>query len=514
VSEWTSGYVADIDYTYGYYQELNPLRAQIALLHAGIRYPSFENACELGFGQGLSTNFHAASTNTNWWGTDFNPAQAGFARDMATAAESNAQLFDEDFTTFCSRKDLPEFDFIGLHGIWSWISDENRRVIVDFVRRKLRVGGVLYVSYNTLPGWASFAPIRQLMTQHADVIGSEGRGIVSKIDGAVEFAKSLLDTNPLYKRANPNVEDRLKKIESMSRHYLAHEYFNKDWHPMHFATVTNWLNPAKVDFACSAHLLDHFDNVNLQSEQREFVKNIPDRMLRESVRDFMVNQQFRRDFWVKGLRRIPQLERMESLASLEILLITDPSDVSLTVNSGQGEANMSEKVYLPVLDAMSNQDIVTIGSLQSSLKKQNSIFSLATVVEAVMVLISIGHVVPIQDNRITNTVKTKAKKINSHILKKTRSSAEIGYMLSPVTGGGISVERFQQLFISAIESGAKDASAIAQAAWYTLSLSGQKLIKDGSPLETEQENLTELETKATEFLEKRLPLLRTLKITK
>jgi len=44
---------------------------------------------------------------------------------------------------------LPDFDYIGLHGIWSWISDENRQVIVDFIRKKLKVGGVLYISYNT-----------------------------------------------------------------------------------------------------------------------------------------------------------------------------------------------------------------------------------------------------------------------------------------------------------------------------------------------------------------------------
>jgi hypothetical protein len=27
MAEWTGGYVADIGYTYGYYGELNPLRA-------------------------------------------------------------------------------------------------------------------------------------------------------------------------------------------------------------------------------------------------------------------------------------------------------------------------------------------------------------------------------------------------------------------------------------------------------------------------------------------------------
>ncbi len=79
MTNWTEGYVADINYTYGYYSELNPTRARLALLNKGIEPPQIETACELGFGQGLSVNIHAAASPVEWWGTDFNPAQAGFA---------------------------------------------------------------------------------------------------------------------------------------------------------------------------------------------------------------------------------------------------------------------------------------------------------------------------------------------------------------------------------------------------------------------------------------------------
>ena len=310
MTDWTSGYVADIGYTYGYYLELNPQRVKLAFLNAGLVAPEFGNACELGFGQGLSANMHAAASVCSWHGTDFNPAQAGFAQELASASGANAHLFDEAFAEFAQR-DMPEFDYIGLHGIWSWISDENRSVIVDFIRRKLKVGGALYISYNTQPGWAAFAPMRHLMTEHASVMGSTGKGVVSKIDGALEFAQKLLDTNPMFARANPSVIDRLKKVASQDRHYLAHEYFNKDWHPMHFATMSQWLSPAKIDFACPAHYLDNIDAVNLSAQQQALLKEIPDATFKESVRDFIVNQQFRRDYWIKGARKLSAIERAE-----------------------------------------------------------------------------------------------------------------------------------------------------------------------------------------------------------
>ena len=249
MSDWTAGYVADIAYTYGYYQELNPLRIQLAFLNAGLVAPEVGVACELGFGQGLSVNVHAAASVTTWWGTDFNPAQAAFAQELAQVSGAGAQVFDQAFADFAQRPDLPDFDYIGLHGIWSWISDENRQVIVDFIRRKLKVGGVLYISYNTLPGWAAFAPMRHLMTEHAEVLGAEGRGIVSRIDGALDFAEKLWETEPRFAQANPLMGERIKTLKTQNRHYLAHEYFNRDWHPMHFATMAQWLEPAKVSYA-------------------------------------------------------------------------------------------------------------------------------------------------------------------------------------------------------------------------------------------------------------------------
>lgn len=275
MSDWTEGYVADIGYTCGYYTELNPLLIKLAFLNASLVPPEVGTACELGFGQGMSVNLHGAASTVRWHGTDFNPAQAAFAQELAATSGATVQLFDDAFADFCARPELPDFDFIGLHGIWSWISDTNRGVIVDFIRRKLKVGGVLYISYNTLPGWSTHAPIRHLLTQHAASMGADGAGIVNRIDGALVFAEQLLATNPNYLKANPSVKDRAAALKGQNRNYLAHEYFNADWLPMYFADMARWLAPAKLGFACSTHLLDHVDAVNLTQEQQTLLASIP-----------------------------------------------------------------------------------------------------------------------------------------------------------------------------------------------------------------------------------------------
>src|SRR5271154_3160668 len=156
MSDWTEGYQEGIGYCHGYYPYLNPLRLQLAFLNAGLVAPAVLSACELGFGQGESMNLHAAASTTQWFGTDFNPAHASFAQELAAASGAAANFFDQPFIDFCGRADLPNFDFIGMHGVWSWISDQNRSIIVDFIRRKLKAGGVLYISSNPPPANAAF----------------------------------------------------------------------------------------------------------------------------------------------------------------------------------------------------------------------------------------------------------------------------------------------------------------------------------------------------------------------
>src|ERR671916_2209281 len=105
MDDWTSGYIADIAYTFGYYPELNPLRARLAFLSAGLAMSQVETACELGYGQGLSVNIHAAGAPAQWWGTDFNPSQASFAQELAAVGKTDARLYDEAFAEFCVRTD-------------------------------------------------------------------------------------------------------------------------------------------------------------------------------------------------------------------------------------------------------------------------------------------------------------------------------------------------------------------------------------------------------------------------
>ncbi len=504
--DWSAGYVADIGYTFGTYAELNPQRIRLAFLNAGLVPPETGVACELGFGQGMSVNVNAAASTTTWYGTDFNPSQAAFARELAAVSGADAHLYDQSFAQFCSREDLPEFDFIGLHGIFSWISDENRAIIIDFISRKLKVGGVLYISYNTQPGWSTMAPIRDLLTEHANVMSAPGSGSAAKVDQSLAFIERLLATEPRYLAANPAVKSRLEKIKAQDHAYVAHEFFNRDWLPFTFSQMARWLESAKLTFACSAYYLDSLDMINLTAEQRKFLGEISDPVFAQTVRDVMVNQSFRRDYWVRGARKLDPVSLDERMMPARVMLLALRDTVSLKTSGSLGEVTLNDNVYRPILDKLQDNQPHTVRELVEH-GAATAKLSRGQVLQAVFVLVGMGTAAMVQDDDTVERARPQAQKLNLHLCSLARSDAFVRQLAAPAIGGPVSVDRFNQLFILSRDQGGRGPEEWAAFAMAALARLGQRLKINGELAKSDEEQLRELFTQAVAFRDRTLPIL-------
>lgn len=301
MSDWTGGYVTDTQYTFGYYPELNPARVAWALLSRGLRPPRVSTACELGFGLGVSTCIHAVSNkHVNWWGNDFNPGQVYFARELAGLSKRPIALFEDSFEEFADRKDLPPFDFIGAHGVLSWISEENVGHILRIIRGSLKPGGVAYFGYNVLPGWANFLAIRRLLLAEVKSVLPEHAPTRDKVRHARSVLEQLVETNPIPFTLVPSLNQDIRTVLSRPDAYLAHEFFNADWHPFHVDQVFSLLRSAKLEFAASLNPVEPFSSLNLSASGLRFMEARSGTGNQQGWRDFLVNESFRRDLFVKG----------------------------------------------------------------------------------------------------------------------------------------------------------------------------------------------------------------------
>jgi hypothetical protein len=228
------------------------------------------------------------------------------------------------------------------------------------------------------------------------------------------------------------------------------------------------------------------------------------------VRDFVVNQQFRKDYWVKGARTLTLLEQAEQLRAQKVMLTCNRFDVSLKIKGALGDADLSVDIYNPILDLMADYKSRTIAQIEHSLKEKGVNF--AQLLQAVLLLCGNGTLSLVQDEAIIAKAKKHTDKLNSHLLHKARSSHDISYLSSPVTGGGVFVGRFQQLFVLAIQQGKKKPEEWAAFVSQLLIAQGQKIVKEGVALQTPEEHMKELTAQAQEFAAKLLPLLKALHI--
>ena len=308
------GYVAEVNYTYGFYGELSPLKLGFASALKSVQIPNTAqsfNYCELACGRGYSANLLAATyPQAQFYANDFNPSHIIEANALAESAGTrNVHFFDDSFEEFIDR-DLPNFDFIVLHGIYSWISPKNRQAIVNFIRKKLKVGGLVYISYNALPGWSAARPMQALMLRHGQ---QSSEPILNRIEQALNFTGQLLEANANYFTQNPIVQKRLEGLKNQNRYYLAHEYFNEEWNSFYFDEVAKELEVAKLNFIGSAHLIDHVDAVNLSAVSQTQLAQISDPLFREVVRDFCLNTQFRRDIFGRGKLSLTAQEQLQQI---------------------------------------------------------------------------------------------------------------------------------------------------------------------------------------------------------
>lgn len=510
--DWASGYVTDLGYTHGFYRELTPAILRFAALARGfetcIKLSGPITYCELGCGQGLSANLLAAANpEMELYATDFNPEQISSARRLAEAAGSaNIHFFDDSFAQFEARKDLPKFDIIALHGIYSWIAEEHRNTIVRFIDAHLKPGGLVYISYNCLPGWAGLAPLRQLMRM--GVADSPG-ALSSKIDASFASIDRLEAIGAKYFRAIPNLKAQFDKLKSMNRNYLAHEYLNADWTLFYHSDVAAELDRARLSYVASAHLLDHVDSINLTADQQTLLREVSNTAKRETLRDYIVNQQFRRDIFGRGAIPLSAGELHEKWLDSQFALTTPADALTMKVRGTLGEATLQDKTYKPLIEAFVNAGGAL--SIRQILKRDKAIANIGwqRLQQAITILVGAGHLQPcLPDTASEARRKKSTRAFNSAVMERARYSAELQYLAAPVTGGALPVDRIQQLFIMALGKKGEDPVSFV---WKTLKEQNQRLVHNGKALQSDEDNIAEIRSRYAVF-EKRIPVLKSVGI--
>jgi len=120
--------------------------------------------------------------NSHFVGVDFGQRQIEEGqRFIADLGLNNIELIAADVRAI--DESYGQFDYIIVHGLFSWVPEEVREHILRVCKTNLAPQGVVYISYNAYPGWHMLNAARRMMLYHTEGIEDPNE----KVDAALSF---------------------------------------------------------------------------------------------------------------------------------------------------------------------------------------------------------------------------------------------------------------------------------------------------------------------------------------
>ncbi|EGT79081.1 methyltransferase [Haemophilus quentini] len=188
------------------------------------------------------------------------------------------------------------FDYIIVHGIYSWVPNNVKDKILEICRENLTPNGIAYISYNTYPGWKNREVARDIMlyankyTQDLPLSEQTRRGkaIVQLFSDAIKSIESE-------KSKNQSRIENFDEIQTKGDHYVAHEYLEYHNHPLYLNQFIDSLHQHQLayigdtDFQLSyiSWMPQHLRDMINQLSETDYVA-------REQCLDYLYDVAFRR----------------------------------------------------------------------------------------------------------------------------------------------------------------------------------------------------------------------------
>lgn len=228
---------------------------------------------------------------SSFLGVDFAPGHIEQARASSERLGiSNVEWVCVDIASYTPPR--AEFDYVVVHGLYSWVSYELRARILSLCKHALKPHGVALVSYNVLPGWRQRGAVRDVMQIGARLTG--GLDPDERLQSGLSLLKLVASV-----RSEPTdpygcyLREAASRLDRSEPSYLVHEYLDQHNEPCLFADFAQraaseglqFLSEAKVSLMSAEGLGNDVANVMRQLSH--------DVIAREQVLDLCRNRMFR-----------------------------------------------------------------------------------------------------------------------------------------------------------------------------------------------------------------------------
>lgn len=210
---------------------------------------------------------------------------------------TNLDLLEGDVNE--SHDHLGTYHYIIAHGFYSWVDEETKDNFLRFCKEHLAENGILYMSYNTYPGWHKMDSVRALLefaNKDIDTLNHRekvrhGKTVASKL-GAL-----MLEYDTV-KNQQTSFLQSLRQTLQKQDCYVGHDHLEPVNTPVYFHQCMDHMAEHGFTYLCDCDLNLSFPTVydeTLRTQLQELAPHDP--LAREQYIDFMLNTAFRKSLF-------------------------------------------------------------------------------------------------------------------------------------------------------------------------------------------------------------------------
>ena len=210
---------------------------------------------------------------------------------------TNLNLLEGDVNE--SHDHLGTYDYIIAHGFYSWVDEETKDNFLRLCKEHLAGNGILYMSYNTYPGWHKMDSVRALLefaNKDIDTLNHRekvrhGKTVASKL-GAL-----MLEYDTV-KNQQASFLQSLRQTLQKQDCYVGHDHLEPVNTPVYFHQCMDHMAEHGFTYLCDCDLNLSFPDMydeTLRTKLEELAPHDP--LAREQYIDFMLNTAFRKSLF-------------------------------------------------------------------------------------------------------------------------------------------------------------------------------------------------------------------------
>ena len=187
-----------------------------------------------------------------------------------------------------------DFDFIIAHGVYSWVPAQVRDALFALAAQRLANHGILYVSFNVLPGCRVRQAAWDVLHHHVDRI-DDAR---TRLGAARQLARLIADGGSASLESDQAVRTELGAIAQRSDSELCHDDLAVPNEPVLFHSFAEHAGRHGLRYLAEAELHTMDVMTGISSEAQAFLSTL-DPLAREQYLDFVRLRRFRQSLLVR-----------------------------------------------------------------------------------------------------------------------------------------------------------------------------------------------------------------------